>query len=101
MIGNVQKHLGKSEVITGTLTLSLEAFEDDEQDRTRHPSKRRVGVVSESMVHQESMAYATAKFKVAEDADAARMRRKKEGIEVPRMLSRVQALHDRLKGDAT
>lgn len=101
MIGNVQKHLAKSEVITGTLTLSLETFDDDKQEGRRHPRNRRGGGGSESVVHHESMAYATARFKVAEDADTARMRRRKEGIEVPRMLSRVQALHDRLEGDVT
>lgn len=115
MIGNVQKHLAKSETITGTLTLSLETFTasaddgvDDGQDGTHDARKQiaREGLVPGSTVLQEEeeeeesqQAYAAAKFKVAEDAGAARMRRLKEGIEVPRMLSRVQALHDRLEGD--
>lgn len=103
MIGNVQKHLTKNTTITGTLTLSLETFadEDDEQEGTRAKKRKVRGLIPEksTVLQEESQAYAVAKFKVAEDASAARMRREKEGIEVPRMLSRVQALHDRLEGD--
>lgn len=99
MIDNVHKHIAKSEAITGTLTVSLELFEDDEGKETLAGARSSAGV-REPRAPREPAEYAAAKIKVAEDAAAARRRREKEGIEVPRMLSRVQVLHDRLAGDA-
>ncbi len=96
MMQNVQKHLHLDETITGTVTISLELFEfgDDEE-------RLAIGTgVREPGAPPAPAGYAAAKFKVAEDAAEARLRREREGIRVPGMLSRVQALHDRLKGDA-
>ncbi|CAM9193761.1 unnamed protein product [Scytosiphon promiscuus] len=94
MMHNVQRHFDIGDAITGTLTVSLELndFGDGEQGQVRREGVREPGVPP---IPAE---YTAAKFKVAEDANEARRRREREGIQVPRMLSRVRALHDRLGG---
>lgn len=94
MMQNVQKHLHVSDDITGTLTVSLELFEygDEEQGLTLGRGVREPGAPL------APAGYSAAKFKVAEDLAEARRRREREGIRVPRMLSRVRALHDKLQG---
>lgn len=95
MMHNVQKHFDIDDTITGTLTVSLELFDygDGEGGLARGEGVREPGIPP------PPAQYAAAKFTVAEDANEARRRREREGIHVPRMLSRVQALHDRLGGD--
>lgn len=95
MMQNVQRHLHLDETTTGTLTVSLELFEfGDEEERLA------IGAgVREPGAPPAPAGYSAAKFKVAEDAAEARRRREREGIRVPGMLSRVQALHDSLKGE--
>lgn len=95
MMHNVHKHLHLDDTITGTITISLELFEFGDEEERRAISKG----VREPGAPPAPAGYAAAKFKVAEDATEARLRREREGIRVPGMLSRVQALHDRLKGD--
>lgn len=97
MMQNVQRHFEIGDAITGTLTVSLELLEygDGEGGPARGEGVREPGVPP------APAGYAAAKIKVAEDADEARRRREREGIQVPRILSRAQALHDRLGGDAT
>lgn len=94
LINNVQKHLSIGDAITGTLTVSLELFEygDEEQGSKLGAGLREPGAP------RAPAGYSAAKFKVAEDAAEATRRREREGILVPQMLSRVQALHDRLRG---
>lgn len=91
---NVQKHLRMDDTITGTLTVSLELFQygDEEEGLTSGRGVREPGAPP------APAGYAAAKFKVAEDAAEATRRREKEGIRVPRMLSRVTELNDKLKG---
>lgn len=91
---NVQKHLRMDETITGTLTVSLEMFQYGDEEGVLVPG----GGVREPGAPPAPGGYAAAKFKVAEDAAEARRRREREGIELPRMLSRVTELHDKLKG---
>eukprot|EP00752_Nemacystus_decipiens_P007665 g6853.t1 len=92
LMHNVQKHLRMDETITGTLTVSVELFQYDDE------AGALVTGVRETGAPPALGGYATAKFKVAEDAAEAKRRREREGIRVPQMLSRVTELHDRLKG---
>lgn len=94
LMHNVQKRLHIDETITGTLTVSLELFQYGDEGGALVPG----GGVREPPPPQAPEGYATAKFKVAEDAAEAKRRREREGIRVPRMLSRVTELHDKLKG---
>lgn len=112
MMTTVQKHVVKSDAITGTLTVSLQIFDDDKEDvmttalsaETGGGGEARSSGVNKSIFREppaprELKGYAAMKFKIAEDAAAAKRRREREGIRVPRMLARVQALHDRLDGN--
>lgn len=96
LMHNVQKHLRMDDTITGTLTVSLELFQygDDKEGSASGGG----GGVREPGPPPGSAEYAAARFRVAEDATEARRRREREGIQVPRMLSRVKELHDKLKG---
>lgn len=94
LMHNVQRHLRMDDTITGTLTVSLELFQYGDEEEELAPG----GGVREPGAPPAPAGYAAAKFKVAEDAAEARRRREKEGIRVPRMLSRVKELHDKLKG---
>lgn len=96
MMDNVQRHIAKVDAITitGTLTVSLELLEDDEgtfEGNKRRDHKAQTGRGPNGLLE--------TKFLVAEDATAAKRRRDREGIEVPRMLSKVKELHDRIGGD--
>lgn len=95
MMHNVQKHLRMDDTITGTLTVSLELFQYGDEQEEMAPG----GGVREPGAPPAPARYAAAKFKVAEDAAEAKRRRDREGIRVPRMLSRVTELHDKLNGD--
>lgn len=91
LMNNVQRHLGKDQIISGTLTLSLELLEDDDQlGKLRH--------LQEPRPPRPPGGYSTVDFKVAEDIAAERRRRENERISVPQMLSRMAALHHRLEG---
>ncbi|CAM9640751.1 unnamed protein product, partial [Ectocarpus sp. 12 AP-2014] len=94
MMHSVQKHLQIGDTITGTLTVSLELFQYGDQEERLALG----GGVREPGAPRARAGYAVSKFKVAEDVHEARRRREREGIHVPRMLSRVQALHDKLEG---
>lgn len=113
MMTTVQKGLAKGGAITGTLTVSLQIFDNDEEDFMTNASSGEPGgrrgaasgggvknkITREPPAPREPTGYAAIKFKIAEDAAASKRRREREGIKVPRMLARVQALHDRLDGD--
>lgn len=108
IMGNVQRHLAKNEMISGTLMVSLELVDDHNEvgdgvvtPGGRHSGGGRGGALHEPLPTREPEGYVTMKFKVAEDAATEKRRRAKEGISVPRMLSRVAALHQKLEGDVT
>lgn len=99
---NVQKQFGKGDAVTGSLIVSLEVVENDHEERLASITGKaddHTGGVREPTPPVESPVYAAARFKVATDAAAEKRRRDKEGIMVPRMLSRVRALHDELGGE--
>lgn len=98
LMDNVQKHLSTNESITGTLTMSLECLQGDEEDDILTGEKKVIRL-REPAAPRKPKGYAETKFRIAEDAPATRRRREKEGIKVPRMLSKVQALHDGLEGN--
>lgn len=96
LIGNVQRHIHKDEAITGTLTLSFELLDHDDAVATARKTNKRF--LREPRPPREPKGYGAMKFKVAEDAAAAKRRREREGIQVPRMLSRVEVLQRKLGG---
>lgn len=101
LMDNVQRHLAKNGTISGTLTLSLELIEDDGELGEAPRSVGKLGGphgLQEPRPPRPPGGYSTVKFHVAQDIAAERKRRQKEGINVPQMLSRVEALHHELEG---
>ncbi|CAM9268105.1 unnamed protein product, partial [Discosporangium mesarthrocarpum] len=100
MLGNIMHGVWTEETagVTGTLTLSLEldaGWQQEEQEDD-------VGVGEDKKPPHKAekrLEYTKHRFKVAEDIGEETRRREKEGILVPGLLSRVQALHDKLRGD--
>lgn len=96
LIGNVQRHIAKDEAIAGKLTISFEFLDDDAAVAAGRTANKRL--LQEPRPLREANGYATMKFKVAEDPDAAKRRRDREGIKMSRMLSRVEELQQKLQG---
>lgn len=104
LVKNIQHNLATSETISGTLTLSLELVDDSDgelDNLSKTPGERggrHTGRLREPPPPKPPVTYGRVSFKIAEDIAAERRRREKEGIDVPRMLSRVEALQRKLGG---